>query len=75
MSDSDAISSQLQERIKNSIFIMLQQHPEGLSPKQLFDSLQRDFNRQDMQEVLSSMYQADQSIMGKDRKLRLACTS
>ena len=74
MSDCDAIPTQLIERIKHSISSTLEQHPEGLSPKQLFDSLQTEFNRHDMQEVLSSMYQADNTLMGKDRKLRIKCT-
>lgn len=74
MSDTTELSIILQERIKHSIAIILRAHPEGLSPKQLFDTLAKEFNRQDMQEVLTSMYQADHSIIVKDRKL-LLCIS
>jgi hypothetical protein len=73
MSDLPALPSQLQERIKTSISSTLQQHPEGITPKQLFDTLAKDFNRQDMQEVLTAMYQDDHSITVQDRKLTL-CT-
>jgi hypothetical protein len=71
MGELPEIDNALKIRIRESITQTLKEHPEGLCPRDIFEILANVYNKNDMRQVLSIMWNEDNNILGSDRKLRL----
>jgi hypothetical protein len=56
------------EQIRATIIETLKQNPMGLSPKEIYEKLNKNYDKKDLQEVLSFLCKEDLFVVNKENR-------